>query len=171
MIENVPYYRNVPSGSWKNSIRFNLSSNACFSKVDKNMLAMRDFSGKGSLWCVNPTYRPLIMAAMTTSNNIKSSSSHSVVGKYAETLSRLDCLQDVREHPIVHHHHHQSQNQTKGSTSTRSSSSNSSSMRSRSASNLAYNSYPKPTINPRLVAGKMFSQMPTTAVVAANSIK
>jgi hypothetical protein len=61
IIQNFPYYHSVPSGSWKNSIRHNLSYNQCFSKVDKNLLAMRDFSGKGSLWCINPEFRPLLI--------------------------------------------------------------------------------------------------------------
>ena len=39
---NFPYYRSVPSGSWKNSIRHNLANKACFSKVDKNLLAVSD---------------------------------------------------------------------------------------------------------------------------------
>ena len=69
VIDNFPYYRNVPSGSWKNSIRSNLSFNQSFAKVDKNLLAMRDFSGKGSLWCVNPNIRPLIQEALTKTQN------------------------------------------------------------------------------------------------------
>lgn len=37
------YYSNVPSGSWKNSIRHNLSYNKTFCKVDKNLLAVSRF--------------------------------------------------------------------------------------------------------------------------------
>lgn len=61
IIQTFPYYRSVPSGSWKNSIRQNLSYNQTFTKVDKNLLTMRDFSGKGSLWCINPSLRSLII--------------------------------------------------------------------------------------------------------------
>jgi hypothetical protein len=82
--ENLPYYRSVPSGSWKNSIRHNLSCNPCFCKVDKNLLAMRDFSGKGSLWCVNPENRVVLMNAL-----IKEPS--------GSGLGSLSFLQDVVE--------------------------------------------------------------------------
>ena len=64
ILNNFPYFRNIPSGSWKNSIRHNLSHNKCFRKVDKNLLACRDFSGKGSLWCVNPDYRMVLIETM-----------------------------------------------------------------------------------------------------------
>jgi len=40
---NFPYYRGVPSGSWKNSIRHNLACNPSFAKVDKNLLAVSSF--------------------------------------------------------------------------------------------------------------------------------
>lgn len=87
VLENIAYYKNVPSGSWKNSIRFNLSSNQCFSKVDKNLLTMRDFSGKGSLWCINPIYRPMLIESLYR------------VGTNYERLNTIACLKDVSESP------------------------------------------------------------------------
>ena len=64
ILSNFPYFRGIPSGSWKNSIRHNLSHNKCFKKVDKNLLAYRDFSGKGSLWCVNPECRMVLIETL-----------------------------------------------------------------------------------------------------------
>lgn len=83
---NFPYYRSVPSGSWKNSIRHNLAMNQCFCKVDKNLLAMRDFSGKGSLWCINPELRPKLIKVLekTRSNEFYH-------------LIQLPYLQDINE--------------------------------------------------------------------------
>jgi hypothetical protein len=86
--ENLPYYRSVPSGSWKNSIRHNLSFNTCFCKVDKNLLAMRDFSGKGSLWCVNPENRALLLETMNKEPS-------------ASVLAAISLLQDVAETPRI----------------------------------------------------------------------
>ncbi len=40
IIQSFPYYRSVPSGSWKNSIRHNLANKKIFCKVDKNLLAV-----------------------------------------------------------------------------------------------------------------------------------
>lgn len=64
ILNGFPYFRSIPSGSWKNSIRHNLSHNKCFKKVDKNLLTCRDFSGKGSLWCVNPEYRMVLIETL-----------------------------------------------------------------------------------------------------------
>ena len=83
--DNVPYYSSVPSGSWKNSIRHNLASSDVFCKVDKNLLAMRDFSGKGSLWCINPEYRESLI------ENVKRCGSDFV------KLAEIKLLQDVNE--------------------------------------------------------------------------
>lgn len=87
VIENFVYYKNVPSGSWKNSIRHNLASNQCFSKVDKNLLTMRDFSGKGSLWCINPIYRPMLLDNLAK------------IGLEYDRLNAIACLQDIVESP------------------------------------------------------------------------
>lgn len=58
ILDHFPYYRNAPTG-WKNSVRHNLSLNKCFRKVDKapNL-------GKGSLWMVDPVFRPNLVQAL-----------------------------------------------------------------------------------------------------------
>lgn len=88
--QNFPYYRSVPSGSWKNSIRHNLSFNQCFTKVDKNLLTMRDFSGKGSLWSINPEFRPLLVDSLLKTPTHEQNK-----------LASIPCLQDVSEVPKV----------------------------------------------------------------------
>ncbi|XP_041069356.1 forkhead box protein N2 [Carcharodon carcharias] len=63
ILERFPYFTNAPTG-WKNSVRHNLSLNKCFRKVEKDH---GKTVGKGSLWCVDPQYRPnLIQALMKT---------------------------------------------------------------------------------------------------------
>lgn len=84
IIEHFPYYQSVPSGSWKNSIRFNLANNKCFAKVDKNQLAMRDFSGKGSLWCTSATYRAMLLDQLIKTNDVLK-------------VTSIQCLQDKHE--------------------------------------------------------------------------
>ncbi|PNF14703.1 hypothetical protein B7P43_G10251 [Cryptotermes secundus] len=58
ILEHFPYFKNAPTG-WKNSVRHNLSLNKCFRKVEKapNL-------GKGSLWMVDPVFRPNLMQAL-----------------------------------------------------------------------------------------------------------
>jgi forkhead box protein N len=58
ILEHFPYFKNAPTG-WKNSVRHNLSLNKCFRKVEKapNL-------GKGSLWMVDPLFRPNLMQAL-----------------------------------------------------------------------------------------------------------
>lgn len=58
--ERFPYFQNAPLG-WKNSVRHNLSLNKCFMKVDKDK---GQAMGKGSLWCVDPEYRPNLLQAL-----------------------------------------------------------------------------------------------------------
>lgn len=88
--QTFSYYHNVPSGSWKNSIRHNLSLNRSFTKVDKNLLAMRDFSGKGSLWCIDPKVRVILtdlFQKCTLANNL-------------DELNKNVHLKDINEMPL-----------------------------------------------------------------------
>ncbi|KAL1489872.1 hypothetical protein ABEB36_013800 [Hypothenemus hampei] len=61
ILEHFPYFKNAPTG-WKNSVRHNLSLNKCFQKVEKapNL-------GKGSLWTVDPQYKPNLIQALNRS--------------------------------------------------------------------------------------------------------
>lgn len=60
ILSHFPYFQNAPTG-WKNSVRHNLSLNKCFKKVDKDR---GQSIGKGSLWCVDPDYRPNLLQAL-----------------------------------------------------------------------------------------------------------
>lgn len=98
VISHFPYYRSVPSGSWKNSIRHNLSLNQSFCKVDKNLLAMRDFSGKGSLWCINPETRPKLIEALerTRTNDLN----HLLHVPYLQDISESVKPVSVNTNPV-----------------------------------------------------------------------
>uniref|UniRef100_A0A6P7G9V5 Forkhead box protein N3-like n=1 Tax=Diabrotica virgifera virgifera TaxID=50390 RepID=A0A6P7G9V5_DIAVI len=61
ILDNFPYFKNAPTG-WKNSVRHNLSLNKCFQKVEKAANL-----GKGSLWTVDPKYKPNLIQALTRS--------------------------------------------------------------------------------------------------------
>lgn len=60
ILGHFPYFESAPTG-WKNSVRHNLSLNKCFRKVDKDR---GQNVGKGSLWCIDPEYRPNLLQAM-----------------------------------------------------------------------------------------------------------
>ncbi|CAJ1067448.1 hypothetical protein FQN60_015133 [Xyrichtys novacula] len=60
ILEHFPYFSNAPTG-WKNSVRHNLSLNKCFRKVERSL---GKANGKGSLWCVDPEYRPNLIQAL-----------------------------------------------------------------------------------------------------------
>ncbi|CRK99696.1 CLUMA_CG012969, isoform A [Clunio marinus] len=69
IIQHFPYFKTAPTG-WKNSVRHNLSLNKCFQKVEKaaspNVVPLQNL-GKGSLWMVEPQYRPNLIQALTRS--------------------------------------------------------------------------------------------------------
>ncbi|XP_051508341.1 forkhead box protein N2-like [Myxocyprinus asiaticus] len=60
ILEHFPYFSSAPTG-WKNSVRHNLSLNKCFRKVERSLGKV---NGKGSLWCVDPEYRPNLIQAL-----------------------------------------------------------------------------------------------------------
>ncbi|CAH1793025.1 unnamed protein product [Owenia fusiformis] len=60
ILNHFPYFQNAPTG-WRNSVRHNLSLNKCFRKVDKER---GQSIGKGSLWCIDPDYRPNLLQAL-----------------------------------------------------------------------------------------------------------
>ncbi|XP_039594080.1 forkhead box protein N2 [Polypterus senegalus] len=60
ILDHFPYFASAPTG-WKNSVRHNLSLNKCFRKVERGL---GKANGKGSLWCVDPEYRPNLIQAL-----------------------------------------------------------------------------------------------------------
>ncbi|XP_071250456.1 forkhead box protein N2-like [Salvelinus alpinus] len=60
IVQHFPYFSSAPTG-WKNSVRHNLSLNKCFRKVERSLGKL---NGKGSLWCVDPEYRPNLIQAL-----------------------------------------------------------------------------------------------------------
>ncbi|KAK6328173.1 hypothetical protein J4Q44_G00001510 [Coregonus suidteri] len=60
IVQHFPYFSSAPTG-WKNSVRHNLSLNKCFRKVERSLGMV---NGKGSLWCVDPEYRPNLIQAL-----------------------------------------------------------------------------------------------------------
>ncbi|XP_074846116.1 forkhead box protein N2 isoform X2 [Carettochelys insculpta] len=60
ILERFPYFATAPTG-WKNSVRHNLSLNKCFRKVERSHGKV---NGKGSLWCVDPEYKPNLVQAL-----------------------------------------------------------------------------------------------------------
>ncbi|XP_058055757.1 uncharacterized protein LOC131207164 [Anopheles bellator] len=61
IVQHFPYFKTAPTG-WKNSVRHNLSLNKCFQKVEKAANL-----GKGSLWMVEPQFRPNLIQALSRS--------------------------------------------------------------------------------------------------------
>ncbi|XP_015916619.1 forkhead box protein N3 isoform X2 [Parasteatoda tepidariorum] len=60
ILTRFPYFQNAPTG-WKNSVRHNLSLSKCFRKVEKEK---GQNVGKGSLWCIDPEFRPNLVQAL-----------------------------------------------------------------------------------------------------------
>ncbi|CAH1183808.1 unnamed protein product [Ceutorhynchus assimilis] len=65
IVDHFPYFQNAPTG-WKNSVRHNLSLNKCFQKVEKAPVSTKNL-GKGSLWTVDPQFKPNLIQALNRS--------------------------------------------------------------------------------------------------------
>ncbi|XP_051901119.1 forkhead box protein N2-like [Pristis pectinata] len=64
ILQQYPYFKRAP-GSWKNSVRQNLSLNRCFRRVVK---CSREALGKGSFWSVDREFRPSLLQAIRKRN-------------------------------------------------------------------------------------------------------
>ncbi|XP_069501256.1 forkhead box protein N2-like [Ambystoma mexicanum] len=60
ILDTFPYYKEASLG-WKNSVRHNLSLSKCFRKVQTDGAKIE---GKGSLWCVEPKFRHLLIEGL-----------------------------------------------------------------------------------------------------------
>ncbi|KAG2468913.1 forkhead box protein N2 [Polypterus senegalus] len=66
ILATFPYFQQAPVG-WKNSVRHNLSLSKCFTKLKKDKCKNM---GKGSLWTVDPEYRPALIEALNKTNSL-----------------------------------------------------------------------------------------------------
>ncbi|XP_012610932.1 forkhead box protein N2 [Microcebus murinus] len=105
ILNRFPYFATAPTG-WKNSVRHNLSLNKCFQKVEKSHGKV---NGKGSLWCVDPEYKPNLMQALKKqpfssaskfSTPPASSQSVSLSPHYLSSVLKQNQVQTLKESDI-----------------------------------------------------------------------
>ncbi|XP_034739004.1 forkhead box protein N2 [Etheostoma cragini] len=68
IVNNFPYYRTA-SGGWRNSVRHNLSLSKSFRRIQRDK---SQSVGKGSLWCVCPEYRPVLLEVLRKTHSYHS---------------------------------------------------------------------------------------------------
>lgn len=86
ILDRFPYFATAPTG-WKNSVLHNLSLNKCFQKVERSHGKV---NGKGSLWYVDPEYKPNLMQALTK-QPFSSPQSASLSPHYLSSVLKLKC--------------------------------------------------------------------------------
>ncbi|MED6271924.1 hypothetical protein CHARACLAT_025125 [Characodon lateralis] len=72
IVSNFPYYRTA-TGGWRNSVRHNLSLSKSFCRIQRDK---SQSVGKGSLWCVCPEYRPVLLEVLRKTHSYHSTNSN-----------------------------------------------------------------------------------------------
>ncbi|CAN9515091.1 unnamed protein product [Ophioblennius macclurei] len=72
IVDNFPYYRTA-TGGWRNSVRHNLSLSKSFCRIQRDK---SQSVGKGSLWCVCPEYRSMLLEVLRKTHSYHSTNSN-----------------------------------------------------------------------------------------------